>query len=67
MEGDYVGGMYGEDAAITFTVDVPSDGNYAVDLCYADNHGAELKSMQLFMLMGKKCRLLHYFQQEAGM
>ena len=45
VEGDYVGGMYGEDAAITFTVDVPSDGNYAVDLCYADNHGAELKKV----------------------
>lgn len=54
VEGDYVGGMYGEDAAITFTVDVPSDGNYAVDLCYADNHGAELKKYATIYVNGEK-------------
>lgn len=40
VEGDYVGGMFGTDAAITFTVNVPSGGYYAVDLRYADDHPA---------------------------
>ncbi|XCP86241.1 CBM35 domain-containing protein [Roseburia hominis] len=54
QEGDYVGGMYGDDATITFTVDVPDNGYYAVDLCYADNHAPELKKYATIYVNGEK-------------
>ena len=38
IEGDHIGGMYFDDATVTFTVDVPYEGYYAVELGYADDH-----------------------------
>jgi GH43 family beta-xylosidase/uncharacterized protein YjdB len=41
VKGNYVEGMFNEDATVKFTVNVPSAGYYAVNLGYADGHSNE--------------------------